>query len=184
MIETLKTIVENYNAGLVLTPNIQVLEKKLANETIYFPSELIDEFTFVYSLFRNSELINMKFVNIIFESSYFEECLIENCIFKRIVFRQAQFDNCVFTNCQFLNCNLTDIDSTKTIFNGCRFLGSSFNSAIFDSCHFRKITFEDTSIALLGSAVLINSKFSNFTKSIELKNEVYFANIFEKVKKL
>lgn len=183
MSETLKSIINSYHSGLLSTPNIQVVEKKLSNEVIKFPSKLIADVTFVSSTFKNSDLINMEFIHVNFESSYFKKCLVENCIFENTILRSAEFDSCVFKNCQFINCNLIDVDGTETIFNECKFLKSCFNNAVFESCHFLKPMFEGVKGGRLGSAVLIDSKFSNSKKAIEFEGEVYFNHIFDQIDK-
>ena len=123
-----------------------MFEKKLSDETIKFPSELIADLTFDSSTFKNSDLINMEFININFESSCFEKCLVENCLFKNTILRAAEFD------------------VTEIIFNECPFLKSGFDNAVFELCHFMKPIFEGAR-----SAVLIDSKFSNSKKSIEFE---------------
>jgi len=177
MSETLKSIIDSYHSGLLSTTNIQVFEKKLSDETIKFPSELMGNLTFDSSTFKNSHLINMEFINVNFESSYFEKCLVENCIFENTILRAAEFDNCVFKNCRFINCNLSEVDGTETIFNECTFLKSGFDNAVFESCHFLKPIFEGVKGGPLGSAVLIDSKFSKFNKSIEFKGEFFLIDI-------
>ena len=69
MSETLKSIIDSYRSGLLSTTNIQVVERKLSNETIKFPSELIADLTLDSSTFKNSDLINIEFINVNFESS-------------------------------------------------------------------------------------------------------------------
>ena len=183
MSETLKSIIDSYHSDLLSTTNIQVFEKKLSDEIIKFPSKLMADLTFNYSTFKNSDLINMEFINVNFGSSYFEKCLVENCIFENTSLQAAEFDNCVFKNCRFINCNLSEVDGTETIFNECTFLKSGFGNAIFESCHFLKPMFEGMKVDLLGSAVLINSKFSNYKKSIEFEGELYFNDIFDQINK-
>ena len=178
MSETLKSIIDSYRSGLLSTRNIQVFEKKLSDETIKFPSELMADLTFASSTFKNSDLITMEFINVNFESSYFEKCLVENTIF-----RIAEFDGCMFKNCRFINCNLSEIDVTETIFNECTFLKCGFGNAVFELCHFLKPIFEGVKGGPLGSAVLIDSKFSNSKKSIEFFGEVYFNDIFDQIDK-
>ena len=183
MSETLKNIIYSYRSGLLSTPNIQVFEKKLSDETIKFPSELIADLTFASSTFKSSDLINMKFINVNFESSYFEKCLIENCIFEDTIFQATEFDDCMFKNCRFINCNLSELDVTETIFNECIFLKSGFDNAAFELCHFLKPIFEGVKGGPLGSAVLIDSKFSSSKKSIEFEGQVYFNDIFDQINK-
>lgn len=169
MTETLKNIIDSYNSGLLVTSNIQVFEKKLSHETIKFPSELTADLTLAYSSFQNSDLIHMEFIDVNFESSYFKNCIFENCIFENTILQATEFDNCLFKNCRFINCNLSEVDGTETIFNECTFLNSGFGNAIFESCHFLKPIFKGMKGALLGSAVLIDSKFSNSKNSIEFE---------------
>jgi len=183
MSETLKSIIDSYHSGLLSTPNIQVFEKKLSDEIIKFPIKLMADLTFASSTFKNSDLINMEFINVNFESSYFEKCLVQNCIFENTILQSAEFDNCVFKNCRFINCNLSTVDGTETIFNECAFLKSGFDNAVFESCHFLKPMFEGMKGGRLGSAVLIDSKFSNSKKSIEFEGEVYFNDIFDQINK-
>ena len=178
MSETLKSIIDSYRSGLLSTTNIQVFEKKLSDERIKFPSELIADLTFDSSTFKNSDLINMEFINVNFESSCFEKCLVENTIL-----RAAEFDDCMFKNCRFINCNLSEVDVTETVFKECTFLKSGFDNAGFELCHFLKPTFEGVKGGPLGSVVLIDSKFSNSKKSIEFEGEVYFNDIFDQIDK-
>lgn len=165
MSETMKSIIDSYHSGLLSTPNIQVLGKKLSDETIKFTSKLMPNQTFYYSTFKNSDLINIEFINGNFGSSYFEKCLVQNCIFENTNLREVEFDG------------------IETIFNDCTFLKSGFGNAIFESCHFVKPMFEGMKGGLIGSAVLIDSKFSNFKKSIEFEGEVYFNEIFDQIDK-
>ena len=181
MSETLKSIIDSYRSGLLSTPNIQVLGKKLSDETIKFPSGLMTDLTFASSTFKNSDLINMEFINVNFESSYFEKCLVENCIFENTILRAAEFDDCMFKNCRFINCNLSEVDFTETIFNECTFLKSGFDNAVFELCHFLEPIFEGVKGGRLGSAVLIDSKFSSSKKSIKFEGEVYFNDIFDQI---
>lgn len=50
MSETLKSIIDSYRSGLLSTTNIQVFEKKLSDETIKFPKELMVSLILFYSL--------------------------------------------------------------------------------------------------------------------------------------
>lgn len=183
MSETLKSIMDSYRSGLLSTNNIQVFEKKLSNETIKFPDEVIADLTLGSSNFKNSDLINMEFINVNFESSYFEKCLVENCIFENTILQVAEFNNCVFKNCQFIHCNLSEIDVAETIFNECRFSRIILDNAVLEFCHFLKPIFKGVKGGPLGSAVLIDSKFSNSKKSIEFEGEVYFNDIFDQIEK-
>jgi len=183
MTETLRSIMDRYRSGLLSTPNIQVSEKKLSDERISFPNELMVESPLYFSTFRNSDLVNMEFTNVDFASSYFKNCQIENCIFENTSFREARFDNCVFNSCRFINCTLRRVDGEKTIFNECTFLKSGFGNAVFELCHFLKPIFKDMKGGRLGSAVLVDSKFSNSKKSIEFEGDVYFNDVFDQIDK-
>jgi uncharacterized protein YjbI with pentapeptide repeats len=188
MNQTLKTIIDNYRFGLRSTPNIQVLGKKLSDEIIKLTSKRIlnsrifDQ-TFVSSIFRNSSLINMKFIDVSFESSYFKNCLFENCLFDETDLQGAEVENCIFKNCWFINSNLSDLDATEIIFNECTFSNNSFNSSFFQSCHFVKPIFKDMTGGRIGSAVLIDSKFSNSKTSLELEGDVFFAYKLDQIEK-
>ena len=187
---TLKNIISDYHSGLLETPNIQVKSKKLSNETIEFRYDLspdgifMRDGTFSWSSFKKSELVDMEFIHVNFESSYFEECLIKNCVFKNIGITEGEVANCVFENCEFIGCDLSDWDVEKTIFNNCKFLRSSLNKSVFNSCDFRSSIFESVEGGLIGSAVLIDSKFSNSKKSIEFEGEVSFNEIFDQINEL
>jgi uncharacterized protein YjbI with pentapeptide repeats len=183
MSEKLKDIMDSYRSGMLSTPNMQVVEKKFSDERIEFPAKLMVDVTFASSLFKKSDLINMEFIHANFESSFFEKCLVENCIFKNTILQAAQFDKCVVKNCQFIHSNLSDVDGTETIFNECTFVKSGFNNAVFESCHFLKPIFKGVKGLRLGSAVLIDSKFSNSKKSIEFEGVVYFNQIFDQIDK-
>ncbi len=183
MVETLTSIIENYRSGVLSTPNIQVREKTFYGEIIQFFGGLMVDNTFAYSSFQNSNLVKMKFIHVSFGSSYFKKCLLQNCIFENTSFKLAEFDHCIFKNCHFIDCNLTDITVTETVFDECTFVGSCFNNASFEFCHFLKPIFENMDGGRIGSAVLIDSKFSNSKKSIDFKGEIYFSNIFDQIKK-
>ena len=57
MTETLRSIMDRYRSGLLSTPNIQVSEKKLSDERISFPNELMVESPLYFSTFT------LEFVN-------------------------------------------------------------------------------------------------------------------------
>ncbi len=92
-----------------------------------------------------------------------------------------RFDDFMFKNCRFIDCNLSEVDFTETIFNECPFLKSGFDNAVFELCRFLKPIFEGLKGSPLGSAVLIDSKFSNSKKSIEFEGEVYLNDIFDQI---
>lgn len=126
----------------------------------------------------------MKFINVNFESSFFEKCLIQNCIFENNILRSTEYNNCVFSNCFLIDCNLNESDFTKTIFKECTFLRGNLDNSMFESCYFVKTIFKDLEGGSLGSAVLIDSKFSNSKKSIEFERNVYFNDILNQINKL
>lgn len=121
----------------------------------------------------------MEFIYVNFESSYFEECLIKNCVFKNVILQEEEVENC-----EVIDCELSDWDMEKTIFNKCKFLRSSFSKYISNSYDFWSPRFTGVHGDLIGSAVLIGSKFSNYKKSIEFKGEIYFLDIFDQIKEL
>ena len=144
--EKLTRLITHYRSGLLSTPNIQVLEKKLYAETIVFACNENRDGTLSFSIFKNSELINMKFIKVDFVYSYFQNCLIQNCLFEDVGFTEAEFQDSVFKNCQFINCRLTDLTVTKTIFNNCRFLNCPFNALGFELSHFVKPIFVERNV--------------------------------------
>ena len=105
----------------------------------------------------------MQFVHANFESSYFEKC--------------------IFYNCQFINCKLFEIAVTETTFNEYTFSKSGFGNSVFESYHFLKPILASVNLGLLGSVVLIDSKFSNSNKSIKFEGEIYFNDILDQINK-
>jgi uncharacterized protein YjbI with pentapeptide repeats len=178
----LQNIIENYRSGLLSTPNIQARKETFSDEIIEFVGTIGSILAF--SSFRNSSLINMEFINVNFESGYFENCIFKNCIFKNTIFTAADFENCVLKNCQFSHCSFSDVDGLETIFNECTFVRSDFNNAVFESCHFIKPIFEGVKEGPIGSATIIDTKFSNSKKSLEFKGEMFFLEIFDQIDKL
>ena len=127
--------------------------------------------------------MNMKFINVNFESSYFKKYLVENFIFKNTIFQGVEFYDCLFKNSRVIYCNLSEVDITETIFNECTFVKNCFGNAVFELSHFLKLIFEDMKGDFIGSAVPIDSKFSNSKKSIEFEGEMYFNDIFDQIDK-
>ena len=181
---TLTNLISDYRLGLLETPNIQVVDKKLSDETIEFPGGQMADLTFSWSTFKRSNLVNMEFIHVNFESSYFEECLIKNSVFKNVITTEGEIENCVFENCEFIDCKLSDWDVEKTIFNNCKFLRSSLNKSVFTSCDFRNPRFEGVENGLFIAVILIDSKFSNSKKSIEFEGKVSFLEIFDQINEL
>lgn len=180
----LKTIINQYTAGVLSTPNIQILGKVLCNETINFACEISPKLTFASATFQNSELINMRFLNVNFESSFFETCSVKNSVFENAIFQTSEISNCTFQNCKFIRCNFSDSVLTETGFRECVFLKNSFNNAVFELCHFFRPIFKETNAGLLGSAIIDKSTFSNSEKSLKFVEEVYFSDIFHQINKL
>jgi len=180
MIESLKSNIEDYKNNALDTPNLQIIEKTFSNEVITFPVEFLVDLTFYSSTFKNSRLIDIKFKNINFESSFFEGCFLENCVFDNASLHSVEFQNCTLKNCLLINCNLVDINFIRIIFDECQFQlveKGSITQGWFESCHFIKTIFNCINRAQLGSAVLINSKFSNSKNSIEFKGDFYLSDI-------
>ena len=179
MVETLKNLINCYNKNLLKTPNLQIIEKTFSNEIITFPDEMIVDSTFYFSSFKNSCLTNIKFTNVSFESSFFEGCFLENCVFDNTILTSMECENCTLKNCLLINCNLNESSFTETIFDECQFQGLCLAEAWFESYHFIKTSFTDFNRAQVGSAILINSKFSNYNKSIEFKGDFYLGDILQ-----
>lgn len=137
--------------------------------------------TFYFSSFKNSRLTNIKFTHVNFELSYFKECLLENCVFDSTNFQLIECENCTLKNSLLINCNLNDSTFKETIFDECQFQKGSLGGAWFESCHFIKTIFNGFNRGQIGSAVLINSKFSNSKKSIEFKGDFYLIDILQPV---
>lgn len=129
--DNLKNLIVSYQKGELSTPNIQVIGKKLSDETIEFPDSLMADLTCSWSTFKRSDLVNMEFIHVNFESSFFEDCLIQNCVFKNVIMTEGEVENCLFENFEFIGCRLSDWDVEKTIFNKCKFLRSSLNKSVF-----------------------------------------------------
>jgi uncharacterized protein YjbI with pentapeptide repeats len=182
MNKKLQTLINDYRDGLLSTPNIQVRKETVSDEIIEFVGTLGS--ILFFSSFRDSSLINMKFINVNFEFGYFKNCIFKNCIFEETLFKAAQFENCVLENCQFSYCSFSEVESLETIFNECRFVRSDFNIAIFESCHFIKPIFEGVKEGPIGSATIIDTKFSNSKKSLEFEGEMFFLDIFDQIDKL
>lgn len=183
MVSLQKKILD-YKLGLLKTPNIQVIDQKLFDEIIQFPTSSTPDLTLNHSTFKRSELMNMKFIQIDFDSSFFENCLVKNCIFKNIDLNGGTVKNSVFENCQFIDCRLIDWDVEKTIFNKCKFVRSGFDKSIFISCDFQSPKFEGDLYTFVGSASLENSKFSNSKKSMKFEGDVFFEDIIDQINKL
>lgn len=75
---------------------------------------------------------------------------------------------------------IADQTFASSTFRSSKLINMEFINANFESCHFMQPIFEDVNF---GSAVLKDSKFSNFKKSIEFEGEVYFINIFDQIDK-
>nr|WAK84816.1 hypothetical protein [Amicula sp. isolate GU52X-4 cfCalB7] len=181
MNETLQNLIKNYHSGLLLTPNIQVIGKKFSNETIHLPTGRWINHSFYFATFRNSDLIHMKFIHLSLDSTYFGKCLVENCLFEDCSFGNAVFEKCVFKNCRFIRGHITASTVMETIFDECTFSNTDLDNCIFESCHFLKSIFEKV---CFGSAVVIDTKFSNSRKSIEFKEDLFFSDIFDQINQL
>ena len=93
-------------------------------------------------------------------------------------------ENCTLRNCLFIKCNLNETSFTETVFDKCQVEQGCFNGALLESCHFIETIFDDLNLGLLGSAVIIDSKFSNSEKSIKFKGDFYLINVLQPVNKL
>lgn len=175
MVETLEKMIHSYKNNFVKTPNLQIIKKT-------FSDEIIADLTLSSSTFKESCLTNIKFTNVNFESSFFEDCLLENCSFNSTNFNSIECENSTLKNCQMINCDLSDTNFTETIFERCLFQRiekASLGEAWFESCHFIKTIFNGFDAGQIGSAVQINSKFSNSKKSIEFKRDFYLLDVLQ-----
>jgi len=104
-------------------------------------------------------IADLTFDSSTFKNSHFINMKFINVNFENNILRSAEYDNCVFSNCFLIDCNLNESNFTETIF-------------------------KDLEGGSLGSAVLIDSKFSNSKKSIEFEGNVYFNDILNQINKL
>ena len=88
------------------------------------------------------------------------------------------FDSSTFKNSDLINMEFINVNFESSYFENC-----GFGNAVFELCHFLKPIFEGVKGGPLGSAVLIDSKFSNSNKSIKFEGEVYFNDIFDQIDK-
>ena len=149
---------------------------------ISFNFEFLADSTLYSSIFKNSRLTNVKFINANFESSLFESCCLDNCVFENTNLNSTEFNDCSLKNCLLINCHLSDSSFTETIFEECRFQADkkgSLDQACFESCHFIKTIFTGFTGGQIGSASLIDSKFSNRNNSIEFKGSFYLISILQ-----
>lgn len=171
--QTLKNAIYSYKNSLIETTNLEILEKK-------FSDELIADLDLYNSNFKNSQLTNIKFLNINFEYSVFENCLFEKCVFENANLDSMSFEHSTLKNCLLINCNLNDSNSTETIFQDCQFHADkkgSISESCFESCTFIRPIFNGFTSERLGAAVLINSKFCTYNKSVEFQGTFYFIDL-------
>lgn len=173
MNKSLQNIIDRYKNVLLETRNLEISNEKFLTEVIC--DERLDS-----SSFKNLSLINLNFTNIDFESSFFKECLFKNCIFESTSLQDAESENCNLINCQIKNCNLTRVDFTETTFNKCCFEKVEKGCLVkswFESCNFLATNFKGFEGMSLIQAAVVNSKFSQFNKSIEFKGEFFLIDI-------
>ena len=151
-----------------------MISKVFSDEVIHFPDDTIIDLTFSRSVFKNSQLTSIKFFNGSFGSSFFNESFLENCAFENVTFQWMKCNKCVFKNCLLINCDFDDSDISETIFSNCKFEKGSLESAEFHSCDFINPIFSDV---LLAFAIIRDSKFSKFNKSIKFEGKFFLSDI-------
>ena len=175
MEETLKMLVDRYQKGLLTTPNIQVTNMILSDEVLNFPDDTTSmDVSFSNCMVKKSQLTSIKISNGNFELGFFTESTLENCTFESTNFQELECKKCVFKNCLFIDCIFVDSDISETIFSNCKFEKGSLESAEFHSCDFINPIFSDV---LLAFAIIRDSKFSKFNKSIKFEGKFFLSDI-------
>jgi uncharacterized protein YjbI with pentapeptide repeats len=180
MLDTLKSAIDCYQNDLVKTNRFEVIDRNFSNEIIIFEDKILADLTLYYSTFKNSSLTNIKFLHANLDSSFFESCLLENCVFEETSLNSIEFYNCKLKNCKLIDSNFIETNFTKTIFDECQFemiKKGSLEQAFFESCHFIKTNFNFFTVRQLASAVIIDSEFSDYNKSIKFNGDFYLADI-------
>lgn len=175
MIKTLTELIMDYKSGILMTPNLQIFNKTFLNENI-------EGGTFIKTVFRDSHLKNIKFTNLNLQESFYYDSSFESCIFNKVDFSLNQFSNCSFENCSFIDCYFNEAELTKIIFKKCKFEvienpSNEFGYAVLTSCHFDETLLTNIIPESLIATVLIDSKFSTSTQSIEFKGEFYLFDL-------
>lgn len=177
MEETLKSLVDRYREGLLPTPNIQVTDMVLSDETILFADNIDDnlgDVSFSNCMVKNSSLTSIKICNGNFELGFFTESTFKNCTFESTNFQELECKKCVFNNCSFMNCRFVDSEISETVFSKCKFEKGSLESSEFYSCGFINPIFSDV---LLPFAIISDSKFAKFNKSIKFEGKFFLSDI-------
>lgn len=126
--------------------------------------ENIDNENFYRFICKHSHLINIKLTNFKLKSSWYFASVFENCVFMNCNFNQCKFVKIFFDTCKF-----------KTIENENYISALAYTELI--SCHFHKTLLTGFAPEYLVVTVLINSKFSTDSKSIEFKGDFYLFDI-------
>jgi len=177
MEQKLQRLVDRYQQGLLPTPNIQVTDMVLSDETIVFVNDIDDnlgDVTFSSSMVKNSSLTSIKICNGNFELGFFTESTFNNCTFESANFQELRCKKCVFNNCSFMNCTFVDSEISETIFSKCKFEKGSLESSEFYSCGFINPIFSDV---LLLFTIISDSKFAKFNKSIKFEGKFFLNDI-------
>lgn len=175
MVKTLTELIMDYNKGILTTPNLQIRDKRFVNENI-------EGETLIKTVFHDSNLKNIKFTNLNFEETFYYDSSFESCIFNKVNFSLNEFSNCSFDNCSFIDCSFNEAEFTKVIFKKCKFQvmeysSNAFGYAVLTSCHFDETLLTNIIPECLIATVLIDSKFSTSTQSIEFKGEFYLFDL-------
>lgn len=87
MAKTLKNLIESYQKGELSTPNIQVTDMVLSDETILFAENIDDnlgDVSFSNCMVKNSSLTSIKICNGNFELGFFTESTFKNWNVKNV----------------------------------------------------------------------------------------------------
>jgi len=175
MKETLQILVDRYKTGLLTTPNIQVTNMIFSDKVLNFSDDTTSmDVSFRNCMVKKSQLTRIKISNGNFEFGFFTESTLENCTFESRNFQELECKKCVFKNCSFIDCRFVDSDISETIFSNCKFKKGSLESAEFHWCDFINPTFSDVSLAV---AIIRDSKFSKFNKSIKFEGKFFLSDI-------
>lgn len=94
--------------------------------------------------------------------------------FSNIHFHEWKCKKCVFENCSFIDCRFVNSEISETIFSNCKFEKGSLESSDFYSCDFINPIFSDV---ILAFAIIGDSKFAKFNKSIKFEGKFFLNDI-------
>lgn len=163
MKQKLKNIIENHQDIL------QIHKQNFSDERIF--DKKLDS-----SSLMKLSLLNCNFDTVDFGGSFISECEFNTCTFNHTRFLKAEFENCTFTNSTIIDCSLDKVSFDETNFTSCQFKKISLLRAYFHCCQFMETNFDEIS---LNGAVVIDSKFYQFNRCIDLKGDFSFEQILK-----